>query len=71
MGVYRGNIFALDWTDLEQVKIAAEKLAAGRAPKQIVVKHPSRDNYNISFAERKKQHIREGYAIIYTTSNGV
>lgn len=70
MGIYHGNIFRLDWTNLELVKVVAEKLASGRSPRQLVVKHPFRSNYNIGFAEQKEKYIRNGYTIVYETNNG-
>ena len=56
-----GSPFAIDWKDKDNVIAYAKKLGKGH----IVFKHPSRDNYNITFVCRPDQY--EGCEIIYKT----
>ena len=50
------NPFKVDYTNLVQVKEFADSMAARDGIKYIVYKHPSRNNYNITFDSRLDQY---------------
>ena len=56
-----GNPFKLDWTDLDVVIAYAKRLGKD----QVVVKHPNRANYNITFASCPERY--EGAEILFRT----
>lgn len=64
MAKVSGNeVFGTDYNDLEAVKRLARKLGKGMS----VLKHPSRQNYNISHTEDDKRSIAKGYTIVWRT----
>lgn len=49
------NALHVDYNDLESC-IALAKYLEGHGVKQVVFKHPSRDNYNITFKSRTDRY---------------
>ena len=62
MGVYKGNIFAVDYTNLDAVIAMATAMASPEF-RQYVVKYPGRDNYNVTM--QKDRALREGAVIVW------
>lgn len=54
---------SVDWKDLKSVIAAAERLGPG----MLVVKHPGRDNYNITHAERRDLWFKPGVQVLHST----
>jgi hypothetical protein len=66
MGVFRGNIFAVDWTDLEAVKRVCKTFGHG----SVVIKFPERDNYNITHTDNMTNHpdLYRGAKVVFRPS---
>jgi len=56
-------MFSVDWHDLRQVIMYAKPLGKG----QLVVKHASRDNYNITHATRSDLWNKPTVTVMYRT----
>jgi hypothetical protein len=55
------NPFRVNWKDRDAVIAYAKRLGPG----QVVIKHPGRDNYNITHASRPDRHV--GAEIVFRT----